>query len=370
MKITFLEEIISLVLFVLIGISFVLYQTTSISEACTRVVYHGTENMIITGRSMDWKEDMHSDLWLFPRGIKRDGLAGEKSAKWTSKYGSVVVSGYNAGSADGINESGLSASLLYLAESDYGDPNKNDDKFRISISLWLQYVLDNHGTVTEAVADLRKEPFHIIAPVMPDGSPAQLHLAITDTSGDIAVFEYVEGKLVIHHGKEYQVMTNSPIYDKQLALNEYWENIGGLVFLPGTNRAADRYARASFLVKAIPQKEMKEYISAVPGKKYENQAVASVTSVMRSVSVPLGITTPTQPNISSTIWRTIVDHKNKVYYFDSATSPNTFWISLSKLDFSENAPVQKIQLSNGAIFAGDISNQFIPTKPFDFLPAN
>lgn len=123
-------------------------------------------------------------FWLFPRGIKRDGLAGEKSAQWTSKYGSVVVSGYNAGSADGINESGLSASLLYLAESDYGDPNKNDDKFRISISLWLQYVLDNHGTVTEAVADLRKEPFHIIAPVMPDGSPAQLHLAITDNSGD------------------------------------------------------------------------------------------------------------------------------------------------------------------------------------------
>lgn len=108
-----------------------------------------------------------------------------------------------------------------------------------------------------------------------------------------AVFEYVEGKLVIHHGKEYQVMTNSPIYDKQLALNEYWENIGGLVFLPGTNRAADRYVRASFLVKAIPQKEMKEYISAVPGKKYENQAVASVTSVMRSVSVPLGNYNPT-----------------------------------------------------------------------------
>ena len=74
MKITFLKEIISLVLFLLIGISFILYQTTSISEACTRVVYQGTENMTITGRSMDWKEDMHSDLWLFPRGIKRDAL--------------------------------------------------------------------------------------------------------------------------------------------------------------------------------------------------------------------------------------------------------------------------------------------------------
>ena len=81
--------------------------------------------------------------------------------------------------------------------------------------------MDNHGTVAEAVDDLRKEPFHIIAPLLPNGSPAQLHLAITNPSGDIAVFEYVEGNLVIHHGKEYQVMTNSPIYDKQLALNEY-----------------------------------------------------------------------------------------------------------------------------------------------------
>ena len=29
--------------------------------------------------------------------------------------------------------------------------------------------------------------------------------------------------------------------------------VGGLVFLPGTNRAADRFARASFLLNAIPR---------------------------------------------------------------------------------------------------------------------
>ena len=49
-------------------------------------------------------------------------------------------------------------------------------------------------------------------------------------------------------------MTNSPVYDKQLALNEYWKDVGGLVFLPGTNRAADRFARASFLLGAIPRR--------------------------------------------------------------------------------------------------------------------
>ena len=48
-------------------------------------------------------------------------------------------------------------------------------------------------------------------------------------------------------------MTNSPVYDQQLAINAYWESIGGTVMLPGTNRAADRFARASFYIKAIPQ---------------------------------------------------------------------------------------------------------------------
>ncbi len=72
---------------------------------------------------MDWLEDLKSDFWAFPRGMKRDGGAGEKSIKWTAKYGSVILSGYNAASADGMNEKGLVANLLYLAESDYGKLN-------------------------------------------------------------------------------------------------------------------------------------------------------------------------------------------------------------------------------------------------------
>ena len=112
---------------------------------------------------------------------------------------------------------------------------------------------------------------------------------------------------MIHHGHQYKVMTNSPIYDKQLALDEYWKDIGGLTFLPGTNRAADRYARASFLLDAVPKKLAPQYIAGVPDQNFAYQAVAEVMSVQRAVSVPLGITTPDQPNISSTIWRTVAD---------------------------------------------------------------
>ena len=289
---------------------------------CTRAMFVGTDSVAITGRSMDWSEDMHSDLWVFPKGIQRDGAAGPRSIAWTSKYGSLIVSGYNAGTADGMNEKGLVANLLYLVESDYGLPNGTTAL--LSISLWAQYVLDNFAFVSEAVDALGKEPFIVLSPVLPNGSPAQLHLAISDAYGDSAIFEYVEGKLVIHHGNQYQVITNSPIFSKQLALNAYWEGIGGLTFLLGTNRATDRFARASFLIEAIPKEASPHYITAVPQHDFTNQAVATVMGVIRSVSVPLGITTPGEPNVASTLWRTVSDQKNKVYFFDSATSPNTF----------------------------------------------
>ena len=61
---------------------------------CTRVVYSGSNGMVATGRSMDWKTDMHSNLWVFPRGMKRNGETGENSLEWTSRYGSVVTSAF------------------------------------------------------------------------------------------------------------------------------------------------------------------------------------------------------------------------------------------------------------------------------------
>ena len=335
--------------------------------ACTRTLYVGADNTVITGRNMDWSEDMASNLWVFPAGLKRNGAAGPKSIQWTSKYGSVVVSGYEAGSTDGLNEKGLVANLLYLAESNYGKPD--DSRPFLSIAAWLQFVLDNYATVTEAVEALRREPFHLLAPTLPQGSPAALHLAISDSSGDSAIFEYIAGKLVIHHGKQYTVMTNSPVYDQQLALNEYWKGIGGMAFLPGTISPADRFARASYFLDAIPKQLDKSYIKGVPDHSYIHQAVASVLSVQRVVSAPLGMTTPGYPNISSTIWRTVSDQKNLVYYFDSATRPNTFWVSLGKLNLKPGAAVKKLTIQNGEVFSGEVADQFKDAEPFKFLPA-
>lgn len=89
---------------------------------------------------------------------------------------------------------------------------------------------------------MKKDAFRVVPVVAPNGAKGTVHLAISDSTGDSAIFEYVKGKLVIHHGKEFQVMTDSPIYDKQLAINEYWREFDGAVMLPGTVEERPRTA--------------------------------------------------------------------------------------------------------------------------------
>jgi choloylglycine hydrolase len=60
-------------------------------QACTRVVYTGANGDVITARSMDWSEDVMTNLWIFPRGMQRSGEAGPNSLHWISKYGSVIA---------------------------------------------------------------------------------------------------------------------------------------------------------------------------------------------------------------------------------------------------------------------------------------
>ena len=321
---------------------------------CTRVVYSGKNGMVATGRSMDWKTEMHSNLWVFPKGMERNGETGTNSLKWTSKYGSVVTSAFEIASTDGMNEKGLVANLLWLPEAKY--PVRDQSKPGLAITAWVQYMLDNFATVEEAVAYIDEDTFQVVSDMMPDGSRlATLHLSISDATGDCAIFEYIGGKLTVYHSKEYKVMTNSPTYNKQLALSEYWKSIGGLSFLPGTNRAADRFARASF------------YINALPETDDERIAVASVFSVVRNASVPYGISTPESPEISTTQWRTVSESKNLRYFFESSLTPNTFWVNLKDFDLSEGAPVFKLSIANGEMYHGNTAKNFKTALPFKFM---
>jgi hypothetical protein len=167
----------------------------------------------------------------------------------------------------------------------------------------------------------------------------------------------------------YQSYSLSYTGDRDVARSRVLDQVQTVFGGADATSAADRFARASFLLDSVAKKAAPSYIASVPGQAYGVQALASVLAVMRSVSVPLGITSPDKPNLGSTIWRTVADQRNLVYAFDSAVRPNAFWVRLAALDLKPGAPVRKLPMVGGEIYAGEVSGHFIPAKPFAFLPA-
>ena len=325
------------------------------ANACTRVVYKGPDQNILTGRTMDFSIDIPANLWIFPRGMERSGEVGTNSLTWVSRYGSVAASSWDIATPDGMNEKGLVANLLWLVQSQYPNYNKSSPEKGLTIAAWAQYALDNFATVKESVEHLKNEPFVVVTDFIPGTDKfTTVHLSLSDATGDSAIFEYINGKLVIHHSPDYQVMTNDPVFEQQLAIKSYWDSVSGTQFLPGTNRASDRFVRASY------------YINAIPQTQYAHLNVASVFSVIRNVSVPYGISTEGQPHISSTRWRVVADQKNLVYYFENVLTPNLVWVNLKEVDFSTQSGVRKLALDKGQVYAGNSLKHFVKSSPFTF----
>ena len=353
------------------------------AHACTRLVYQGGTNGPITARSMDWLSFPGTELWVFPKGMKRDGGTDCNPIRWTSKYGSIVTSSYDFGTVDGMNEEGLVTNLLFLTETDYG--HIEPEETSLSIGAWGQYVLDNYATVNEAVTALEEEPFRIITGTVLDllrlkfpNFPIQklkksgtmkfsLHMSLSDASGDSAIFEYIDGKLNIHHDKEYEVLTNDPLFDQQLAINSYWDALYSNLendmvssgFLPGTTSPSDRFVRASYYLAKMNSNQISEL------QKNRRNELAAALGIIRNVSNPLGLS---GFNVATTQWRTVADQDktNLTYFFEYTKSPNIFWVEMSKLNLEEGAPVMNLKDLDSLSLVGEVSNKFEEADTFSW----
>lgn len=320
---------------------------------CTRVVWPDANGAVVVGRNMDFHMDLLTNLWKLPRGMKRnDGVTGK--LEWTSKYGSVIATAFDIIACDGMNEEGFAGHILWLAESEYGKPGAQD--VQLSQAIWLQYYLDNFATVAEAVEWTKQTGVGVVQLVDPTGHlvPA-LHLAINDATGDSAIIEYLDGEVVVHHDRNYKVMTNSPTFDKQLELVKQYDGLGGDKPLPGSTLATDRFARASYYVEHQEQ------------PKNQLQAMAAMFSIIRNAAQPFRTPDKGKPDASQTIWQVVLDATNKRYAFESTTRPNIVWVDFDKLSFEEGTQelkldlVSKLALEGG--LAGDVSHKFKHVGP-------
>lgn len=297
---------------------------------------------------MDWPESTEPLIVAFPRGRARDGgllltevVVPDNPLRWTSTHGSLVTTVYGLGTVDGLNERGLAVHALYLKSTDVGP--RDTALPGLHTGVWAQYLLDQAATVSEALELMDGVQLVMVGA---NGHDATLHLAIEDATGDSAILELEAGKLVVHHGREFTLMTNDPTYDEQLALlsKQDFSHPSRDMPLPGNVNPVDRFQRAAY------------YSALLPEPTSERQAVASVLAVMRNVSVPFGAPYG-EFGVYNTEYRTVCDTTNRLYVFELSTSPSTIWVQISGLDLREGAPTLVVDPHDESL-SGDVTGRF------------
>ncbi|MGQ0681856.1 linear amide C-N hydrolase [Bradyrhizobium sp.] len=320
----------------------------STASACSLAFVNNRRAAKIVVRSMDLPVALpeRPTFVVFPRGMARDSqgsvLPGihariegvpPNTMRWTSKFGCAAMVSFEGTATDGLNEKGLAAHMLVLDQSAL---EAADDRPILPDTHWGQYVLDNFATVKEVVDAHQAAKFRIAAAWSSDLGLAKhlgVHLAVQDASGDSAVLEFVKGKLVIHHGPEYRIMTNDPPYDEMMALAKEYAPFGGTKPLPGDVGAVDRFVRLA------------EYSRYLPEPKTYVQAVAGAFSLLRTAQVAFRDPTRVAGGNAGfwgavqTNWVSAADLTNRIYYVNGAAVPSLLWIDLKKVNFGKGAPL-------------------------------
>lgn len=359
---------------VVIGAATILSPT---AEACTKITYVGANGNVLTGNNMDWDRGFDTNLWVLPAGLERTGEAGRSADNplkgpndlhWKSKYGSVIItsSGFTH---DGLNEKGLSVTVHYDAFATYGKPQS--DRKDVSLGFVNQYLLDNFATVDEVVKAMQKINVVGIPLKLGNGHGYDLMVGVTDTSGDNAVFQWRDGKMLIFHGKQYNVLANegaSPemTYGDMFKVLDYYRGINaanktGPVSLPGSYGSEDRIARFGY------------YLDIAPKESDIDSARMWTFNMIRALRPAVPLEEPNLPGVSDINgWTAVADLKYKRFYIDIPRLLAPYYVDISELNLKPGAPIRKLpvlinhgqqQPAQVIPYSGDISAKLVVSSP-------
>lgn len=324
------------------------------TAACTSLAVVAEDGTLVYGRTMEWGSfDLHSRVVITPRGAAFVGTTpdGKAGVRWTGRYGFVGLDMVGQDYiGDGMNEKGLVVGVLYFPGFAQFQPYDSANAGNALSSMQLAaFVLSQFSTVGEVRAALPKVSVVAIPLQELHGQPAPMHFTILDATGKAIVVEYTKEGLQIFDNP-LRVMTNAPGFDWHMtnlrnyiglsAFSRPARSLGGMEFppvgagsgfigLPGDFTPPSRFVRAvAFTQTARPTADGAETV-------YE------VLRILDTFNVPLPA--PGSPDIdpaqqkdmrASTIWTTVADTRNLVYYYHTQNNRRVRKIELKRIDFT------------------------------------
>ena len=295
------------------------------SQACTTFCLD-TPSGPVVGSNLDLFIPGDGLVFINQRGIAKKGFntTGER-AKWVSKFGSVT---FNLAGREfafgGMNEAGLVVGGMELLASELPEADKRPP---LTIGTWVQYVLDNCGSVQEAI--LVDELVRI-----EDQAPPS-HFLIADAEGNCVAIEWLDGRLVYYTGENLPVKAMSNMrYARALKAFKrggprwWWSNPG---------QSAERFAGAATRNENYDE------------NRYPNAVSYSFETLTQVVAAP------------HTKWNIVYDIAKREVWFRSVASPAVKHISLHAFDLSCTAPL--LMLDMNAALDGNVEKSF---KPYDY----
>jgi len=249
-------------------------------------------------------------------------------ASWVSKYSSITFNFLGREfPITGMNEAGLVVDALTFYIAEY---SMADSRPYVNGIQWVQYQLDNFGTVQEVIANDSQLRITFSSGAHP------LFYLVCERMGRCAVIEFIEGKMIYYTDENMpvKVLAGPGEYDYAKFI-EFWEQ--------GELPTHDRFDSVHRFVVAANMVTNYDPMTS-------ESAVDYVFDILSNVEMWLYERLITR-------WRIVYDIINLTIYYHTIENQQTRYFDLNSFDFSCKTPVKVLDIENG--LQGNISNYFV-----------
>lgn len=298
------------------------------ADACSSFLLERGDTLIV-GHNLDDYIPMPGLIVVNPRCIAKQGLGWSTFNPlapvrppfgWISKYGSLIYSNMGKEFPDGgMNEAGL-----YVGEMNYWFSEYPKDKglVRIYHNQWVQYLLDNFGSVDQVLASLSR--------VVPEGHN-RWQFFVADSTGAAATITFFKGRAVVNTGDSLPVKALcNRRYAREMDTLRLFRGFGGERPVDFADTADDRrFVRAAFMLRDQDRK--------TPAGDY-------VFAILRRL------------DWGNNKWSLAFDLKRRTVRFNTDRSRNIKSVDLSAFDLAPQAPAMVLDINRD--LEGNATKQF------------